>query len=98
MVTAELATLRSRAEDRGFDRAARAAAPSASYAAQVEALSRASVHKYYRAFHDIDWDAPENALDPNDPRLELRATESARTERLVPARSRPRSAPSWGSR
>jgi len=47
--------------------------PPTSYAAQVEALSRASVHKYYRAFHDIDWDAPENSIDPTDPRLELRA-------------------------
>jgi hypothetical protein len=34
-------------------------------------LSRASVEKHFDAYADIDWDAPECALDPADPRLEL---------------------------
>lgn len=44
------------------------------YPEQVRRLSRASVKKYYRAFHDIDWDAPENRLERGDPRLSLRAS------------------------
>lgn len=47
-------------------------APPKSYRERVEQLSRSSVQKYYRAFHDIDWDAAENQIDRADPRLELR--------------------------
>jgi P-aminobenzoate N-oxygenase AurF len=43
-----------------------------SYRQRIEQLSRSSVHKYYRAFHDIDWDGPENQIDRGDPRLSLR--------------------------
>jgi hypothetical protein len=49
----------------------RVAAPK-SYRERVEQLSKSSVQKYYRAFHDIDWDAAENQIDRADPRLELR--------------------------
>jgi hypothetical protein len=31
------------------------------------------VRKYYQAYRDIDWDAPENQLDRSDPRFALRA-------------------------
>lgn len=43
-----------------------------SYRESVEQLSQSSLRKYYRAFHDIAWDAPENQLDRRDPRLALR--------------------------
>jgi hypothetical protein len=39
----------------------------------VGRLSRLSVDKHFDAYADIDWDAPEFALDPADPRLELPA-------------------------
>jgi P-aminobenzoate N-oxygenase AurF len=51
-----------------------ASAPARDYQEQVRKLNRASVKKYYRAFHDIDWDAPENQLERGDPRLALRAS------------------------
>lgn len=35
---------------------------------RVEALSRATTRLRFDPFVDIDWDAPENALDSNDPR------------------------------
>lgn len=35
---------------------------------RVEALSRASTRLRFDPFVDIDWDAPENVLDKNDPR------------------------------
>ncbi len=44
------------------------------YPEQLRKLSRASVKKYYRAFHDIDWDSPANQLERGDPRLSLRAS------------------------
>ncbi|CAN5824768.1 diiron oxygenase [soil metagenome] len=52
-----------RAEDRRFD----------DHRADelVRRLSRQSVEKHYDAFADIDWDRPDLALDPADPRLEL---------------------------
>jgi hypothetical protein len=34
-------------------------------------LNSASVENHYGAFDDIDWDSPDLALDPDDPRLEL---------------------------
>ncbi|HEX6244328.1 MAG TPA: diiron oxygenase [Polyangiales bacterium] len=48
------------------------AAQSRSYRQRVEQLSKSSVQKYYRAFHDIEWDAAENQIERSDPRLELR--------------------------
>lgn len=38
---------------------------------RVEALSRATVRLRFDPHVDIDWDAPENALDENDPRWQL---------------------------
>lgn len=38
---------------------------------RVEALSQATVRLRFDPFVDIDWDAPENALDENDPRWQL---------------------------
>ncbi|CAJ1503450.1 diiron oxygenase [[Mycobacterium] kokjensenii] len=35
---------------------------------RAEELSRATVEKRFDPYVDIDWDAPENALDKNDPR------------------------------
>jgi len=34
-------------------------------------LSRQSVDKHFDAYADIDWDHPDNAIDPADPRWEL---------------------------
>jgi len=34
-------------------------------------LNRASVEKHFDAYADVDWDAPECALSPDDPRNEL---------------------------
>jgi hypothetical protein len=41
------------------------------YVDRVETLSRATVRLSFNPFVDIDWDAPENALDGNDPRWQL---------------------------
>lgn len=41
------------------------------YFERVEALSRATVRRRFDPYVDIDWDAPENALDEHDPRWEL---------------------------
>ncbi|MBM7506525.1 diiron oxygenase [Nocardioides sp. 31GB23] len=41
------------------------------YEQRLHTLSEASVHQHFDAFLDIDWDAPENAVDPNDPRWVL---------------------------
>jgi len=38
---------------------------------RVEALSRATTRLRFDPYVDIDWDAPENALDKNDPRWVL---------------------------
>jgi hypothetical protein len=45
----------------------------ASFEALLERLSRSSVTpgKHFDAYTDIDWDAPENAIDPSDARWEL---------------------------
>ena len=37
----------------------------------VAALCRASTRRGFNPFIDIDWDAPENLLDANDPRWQL---------------------------
>jgi hypothetical protein len=42
-----------------------------SYLNRVEALSRATTRLRFDPYVDIDWDAPENVLDKNDPRWEL---------------------------
>ncbi|MDR3659976.1 MAG: diiron oxygenase [Mycobacterium sp.] len=41
------------------------------YADRAEALSRATTRLRFDPSVDIDWDAPENALDENDPRWQL---------------------------
>jgi hypothetical protein len=41
--------------------------------ALTEKLSRMSVSKRYEAFVDVEWDAPENAVDAADPRWQLPA-------------------------
>jgi hypothetical protein len=41
------------------------------YLNRVEALSRASARLHFDPYADIDWDAPENALDKDDSRWEL---------------------------
>ena len=41
------------------------------YADRVEALSHATARLSFDPYVDIDWDAPENALDENDPRWQL---------------------------
>lgn len=43
----------------------------ARFEALVERLNRQSVDKHFDAYVDIDWDAPEMAIDPADPRWEL---------------------------
>ncbi|MBO0681286.1 diiron oxygenase [Mycolicibacterium sp. S2-37] len=42
-----------------------------SYFDRVEALSRATTRLRFDPYVDIDWDAPDNALDRNDPRWQL---------------------------
>jgi hypothetical protein len=42
-----------------------------SYRELVQRLSRQSVSKHFDAYADIDWDAPEMRIDPDDPRWEL---------------------------
>lgn len=44
------------------------------YAHLLEQLNTMSVHKAHDPFSDIAWDAPENRIDPRDPRLQLPAT------------------------
>jgi P-aminobenzoate N-oxygenase AurF len=41
------------------------------FRAVVERLSRQSVDKHFDAYADVDWDAPEMAIDPADPRWQL---------------------------
>lgn len=41
------------------------------YADRVDALSRATTRLRFDPYVDIDWEAAENALDPNDPRWQL---------------------------
>jgi para-aminobenzoate N-oxygenase AurF len=44
-----------------------------SYPALVARLSHQSVVKHFDAYADVDWDAPEHAIDPTDPRWEVGA-------------------------
>src|ERR1700709_1023985 len=46
-------------------------AAEASYDSKVEALSDATSRLRFDPYVDIDWDAPENAVDENDPRWQL---------------------------
>ena len=46
------------------------------YDALLRRLSHQSVVKHFDAYGDIDWDAPELALEPEDPRWELDAEHS----------------------
>jgi hypothetical protein len=55
--------------DRLADRSA--ARPGQSYAERLRTLSEASVEQHFDAFLDIDWDDPEYAIDPGDPRWVL---------------------------
>jgi len=45
-------------------------------AAGIEALSQSSVRKAYDPYADVDWDAPEHHVDPDDPRFELSAEDA----------------------
>jgi hypothetical protein len=47
-----------------------------SYDALLARLSRQSVSKRYEAFVDVDWDAPEMRIDPEDPRWQLLDTDA----------------------
>ncbi|MFD5109763.1 AurF N-oxygenase family protein [Streptomyces cinereoruber] len=46
-----------------------------SYHERLRTLSEASVHIHFDAFTDIDWDNPEFAIDPKDPRWVLPAAD-----------------------
>ena len=45
------------------------------YEDTVRRLSRQSVTKHFDAYADVDWDAPEMQIDPEDPRWELNDTD-----------------------
>jgi hypothetical protein len=45
---------------------------SSAYLANVQQLNRSSARKFFLAYRDVDWDAPEYAVDPRDPRFFLR--------------------------
>ncbi|MFJ6104275.1 diiron oxygenase [Streptomyces sp. NPDC092359] len=45
------------------------------YHARLRTLSEASVHIHFDAFADIDWDDPDHAVDPTDPRWVLPAAD-----------------------
>ena len=42
-----------------------------SYPALLARLAQQSVVKHFDAYADVDWDAPEHAIDPGDPRWEV---------------------------
>jgi hypothetical protein len=52
------------------------AAGAESYDALLWRLSKQSVVKRYEAYRDIDWDAPDHRVDPEDPRFELGADDA----------------------
>lgn len=41
------------------------------YEAMLQTLSEGSVHVHFDPYEDIEWDAPEMAVDPRDPRWKL---------------------------
>lgn len=45
--------------------------PETRFAELVRRLSEQSVRKHFDAYEDIDWDHPDMAIDPADPRFEL---------------------------
>jgi hypothetical protein len=45
--------------------------PRSSYEAVLHRLNQASVKKHFDAYTDVDWDAPDNRIDPDDPRWEI---------------------------
>lgn len=45
--------------------------PERSYSDRVAALSRATTRLRFDPYVDVDWEAPENTLDENDPRWQL---------------------------
>jgi hypothetical protein len=47
----------------------RAPRPRIAHAELVPRLNRQSVLKHFDAYADVDWDAPENRIDPSDPRF-----------------------------
>ena len=50
-----------------------------SYPALLARLSRQSVAKHFDAYADVDWDAPEHAIDQTDPRWEISADQGLGT-------------------
>jgi hypothetical protein len=70
-----------------------AAAEDSGWRALLDRLNRLSVTKHFDAYADVDWDSPELALDPTDPRWELSADDPlGATEwyRALPAEQRAR--------
>ncbi|HEY2744795.1 MAG TPA: diiron oxygenase [Polyangia bacterium] len=64
-----------------------------SYEALLGRLSRQSVTKRYECYRDIDWDAPEFRIEPDDPRWELPASDplgGTAWYRALPAATRTR--------
>jgi P-aminobenzoate N-oxygenase AurF len=53
------------------EQAEAATRPTSSFLRLTERLSEASVRRRWEAYRDIDWEAPEHQLDPEDPRWEL---------------------------
>jgi hypothetical protein len=49
--------------------------PQATYEETVRRLSRQSVAKHFDAYADVDWDAPDMAIHPDDERFELPAVD-----------------------
>ena len=48
------------------------------FTVMVGRLNKLSVERHFDAYVDIDWDDPEFALDPTDPRFELSAIDPLR--------------------
>jgi|TARA_B100000315_G_scaffold255437_1_gene298768 hypothetical protein len=53
------------------DKMDQASDPQVAYQELLQRLCSVSVTKRYEAYRDIDWDAPEMQVDPDDPRWEL---------------------------
>src|SRR5947208_2996268 len=63
------------------------------YEETVRRLSRQSVTKHFDAYADVDWDAPDMAVDPDDARFELPAVDplgATNWYRSLPAETRTR--------
>ena len=70
------------------------AARGETYARLLGRLSHQSVVKHFDAYADVDWEAAEFRVDPEDPRCR-RTTRSARRPGIGP--SRPPRGRAWGS-